>query len=187
MAASVSFDKEIASYVVALAASPGMPQRTLFERDGADFILSLEKYYGQKPVHQFLEKSFNGKALSDLTPALKKLYAAIYENKPLSIKQQVCLVKHIISLPVGKEYIENIPFAQPSELIPVRKANFFLGLEAVYGKTVVARAIGNLSAMKDSAFKGVADFKKRTVFAADGDLISVVDQQYIQNYVLSCS
>jgi hypothetical protein len=185
MSVSNRLNPDDASYIVALATPEASRTRTLDEIPGKGFVKALKGFFGEVPVQMFLDKHFKGVDAATLAGGKKKVYDAVFDNADLSVANQLKFVRDIIAqMPIGKEYVQNIPYAQSKHLIPVAGGKFYTALELTYGTKAVQKANEQIFGMSDSAYSGVKEFKARVVDAISTDApLSVDDQKYIQDRV----
>ena len=185
MAIQSKFNSDDASYIVALATPEASRARTLYKMDGNGFFTALKNYFGEAPIQMYVDSLFKGVDPSTLPAPKKRVYDAVFQNADISMKNQITIVNAVISrMPIGKEYIQNIPHAQTKDLVAVGGAKFVDALSETYGSKAVQSANQHLFSMSDSSYTGAKEFKERYSAAIRHDTaLSPDDQKYVQNYV----
>ncbi|MBS0652411.1 MAG: hypothetical protein JSR39_02665 [Verrucomicrobia bacterium] len=186
---SVRLDQDAATYIVSLAAPEEERTRKLSPLPGKGFISELKGYFGEVPIQLYLDKHFKGVDPRTLEGGKKKVYEALFQNADISVNNQIKIVKAVIKrFPIGKEYIQNIPYAQTEHLVPVCGMKFYKALELTYGLKAVQEANKQIFGMDNSLYHGVKEFKDRvsTAMSDDSELYPE-DQKYIQDLVQNCA
>lgn len=180
------YNVDDASYIVSLAAPQDERSRKLYAMPGKGFVTALKSYFGNEPVQKYINSLFKGvNDPSTLEAGKKRVYEAVYNDADISVQNQIKIVERIIAkMPIGKEYIQNIPYAQSEHLISVGGEKFFNALEATYGQAAVASANKEIFGDAVKAFSGGQAFQDRVRASYVNDTpLSPDDQKYIQNIV----
>lgn len=185
MSVQNKFNPDDARYILSCAAPQDERTRRLDEMPGKGFIGMLKGYFGEVPIQIYLDKHFKGVDPTTLEGGKKRVYEAVFQNADLSVKNQIRIVKAVIErMPLGKEYIQNIPYAQISHLVPVGGMKFYEALQLTYGLKAVQEANKQIFGMDNSLYSGVKEFKERVTSSMTHDSpLSPEDQKYIQDLV----